>query len=434
MKNKTITITIAITLLALLGVIVTQLFWVKSAVDSRQEQFDQEIQLGLKRVVNQLMSLQNDTAISSQFVSTRQLGTIHEQFIRTIDPHLIDSMMHTEFATLYRDQQFYYGIFNNSSHDFVLTNDKSGEPLLLQSDHHVPISCIFQKEQYTLSVYFPHEHRYVFNRMLLYILLSSLFTLVITGSFWFIISLLLRQKKLSEIKTDFVNNMTHEFKTPISTVSVASEMLMKDGVRNSPAKTLRYARIIYDENARLKNQVEQVLQVAILDRHDYKLRLRQVDVHEVLEQVIKSFNLPLKKRNGRLRKRFNAANSLIVADRSHLANVFHNLLDNANKYSPAQPEIVVSTTSGRRGIKITVEDSGIGMAEDQIRHIFKKFHRIPTGDIHDVKGFGIGLFYVKTIVEAHGGTIKANSKLGKGSIFTLFFPYRVNDPAPEDEE
>jgi two-component system phosphate regulon sensor histidine kinase PhoR len=239
-----------------------------------------------------------------------------------------------------------------------------------------------------------------------------------------VIHSLFKQKKLGEIKADFVNNMTHEFKTPISTISVASEMLMTESIENNPEKILKYAHIIYDENARLKNQVEKVLQVAILDRGDYRLRIRELDAHEVLQVLIENFRMTISKKNGAVFSRLNAANSIIEADRSHFTNVIHNLLDNAEKYSPGIPEITVSTWSTLAGINVSIEDNGIGMAGEHLQHIFKKFHRISTGNIHDVKGFGIGLYYVKTIVEAHGGTIKVSSELGKGSKFTVFFPFK----------
>ncbi|MFP4470356.1 MAG: sensor histidine kinase [Bacteroidales bacterium] len=428
MKSKTITITIVVTTLALIGVIITQLYWVKNSMELQREQFHQNVQLGMKRVVNQLMALQNDTAVSSQFLTTTDMGTIHNQFIRSVDPDLIDSMISRELRNLRVSDTYYYGVVEKNNQEFIIVSNPGMKESLLSSVHQVLISCIFQKDQYTLSVYFPQQESFIMNRMILNIILSAFFMLVIIGSFMFIITSLFRQKRLSEIKTDFVNNMTHEFKTPISTVSVASEMLMKENVLSNPEKIVRYAQIIYDENIRLKNQVEHVLQVAILDRRDYKLKLRQVDVHELLEQVSKSFDVPLKQRDGELRMRLNAADSVIYADRNHLTNVFHNLLDNANKYSPERPEITVSTTSSRKGIKITVQDRGIGMPEDQARHIFKKFHRIPTGNIHDVKGFGIGLYYVRTIVEAHAGTIKVHSSPGKGSDFVLFLPFGKTDP------
>ena len=425
MKRKTILITVLVTTLALMGVIITQYFWVKNAIALRKEQFDQTVNIGLKRVVNQLTMIQNDTSIIRNYcLASSKDFSLQSQYIRSIDPPLLDSLVKTEFGNLDVDQEYYYGIFGETENEFLLGQFKGFEDKILQSEHILAVSCIFQKDQYTLGIYFPNQPKFVLQSMKLYILLSAFFILVTIASFWFVIHSLFKQKKLSEIKADFVNNMTHEFKTPISTISVASEMLMKENVYENPEKLLKYAHIIFDENARLKNQVEKVLQVAILDRGDYKLRFKEIDVHEILQVLIDNFQMIISKNKGTVFSRLNAANSFIEADRSHFTNVLHNLLDNAEKYSREVPEITVSTWSNPSGIFICIEDKGIGMANEHLQHIFKKFHRIPTGDVHDVKGFGIGLFYVKTIVEAHGGTIKVSSEPGKGSKFTVFFPFK----------
>ncbi len=414
-----------VTALALIGVIVTQFFWVKNAITLREEQFNQTVNIGLKRVVNQLTTLQNDTSILRNFCGNSAIDvSLHTQFIHAIDPALLDSMVTTEFKNLAVDQDYYFGIFGETENSFVKGRFKGFEDKILHSDHKLAISCIFQQDQYLLGVYFPNQPKFVLRSMQLYIALSAFFILVTIASFWFVIHSLFKQKKISEIKADFVNNMTHEFKTPISTISVASEMLMNSNIHQVPEKLLKYAHIIFDENNRLKNQVEKVLQVAILDRGDYKLSLHKIDVHEILQVLVENFQLIIAKNNGVIFSRLNAANHLIEADRIHFTNVVHNLLDNAEKYSQKPPEIAVSTWSNLSGIFISIEDKGIGMASEHQQHIFKKFHRISTGNIHDVKGFGIGLFYVKTIVEAHGGSIKVNSVPGKGSKFTLFFPFK----------
>jgi len=425
MNRKTILLTIIVTTLALLGVVLTQFFWVKNAITLRGEQFDQTVNIGLKRVVNQLTTLQNDTSIIRNFcAATLTDVSLHSQFIHSIDPALLDSMFKTEFQHLEVDQEYYYGIFGETENAFLSGRFNGFEDKILSSNHILAISCIFQQDQYKLGIHFPNQPKFVLRKMQLYIVLSAFFILVTISSFWFVIHSLFKQKKLSEIKADFVNNMTHEFKTPISTISVASEMLMTENIHKDPEKLLKYAHIIYDENTRLKTQVEKVLQVAILDRGDYKLRIRELDVHEILQVLIENFQMTLSKNNGAIFSRLNAANCIIEADRSHFTNVVHNLLDNAEKYSQVSPQITVSTWSNLLGVNIAIEDKGIGMASEHLQHIFKKFHRISTGNVHDVKGFGIGLFYVKTIVEAHGGNIKVNSEPGKGSKFTLFFPFK----------
>jgi two-component system phosphate regulon sensor histidine kinase PhoR len=260
--------------------------------------------------------------------------------------------------------------------------------------------------------------------MQVYIILSAVFMIIVIAGFWLTAGSLLKQKKLSEMKTDFVNNMTHEFKTPISTISFTSEILKKENIRTNPDKVTNYAEIIFSESQRLKNQVDQVLQVAILDRNDYSLQLAEVNVHEVITELIDRFGIAIKERDGKILKRLNAAEYKVVADRYHISNILTNLLDNANKYSPQSPEITISTHSNRKGLYITIDDRGIGIAESDKDEIFKKFHRVSTGDIHDVKGFGIGLFYVKAMVNAHGGKIDVKSKPGKGSSFIVWLPFK----------
>lgn len=425
MKGKTISFTIIITSIALMGVIATQLFWVNSAFRLKSEQFRQNVNLGLKRVVNQLMALQNDSTLVTKYLVEPFQGSLHTQFIYSVDPSLVDSMISVEFRNLEVSKKYYYGIYNLNDGFFVLGNFDGFKQEIRYSDFNVPVSCIFQEDHFVLAVYFPEQKGFLLNEMIVYLILSAIFLLVIIGSFWFVIFSLFRQKKLSEMKNDFVNNMTHELKTPISTISVASEMLMNEKVLNNHEKLITYAKVIYDENQRLKKQVENVLQVAMLDRGKFNLKLEEFDIHQLITDITGVFQITMTKRNGILRYRLNAAQSKILADKGHITNVINNLLDNAEKYSPQNPEITISTHSSKKGICLTIADKGIGMAEEHHYDIFKKFHRISTGNIHDVKGFGIGLYYVKSIVEAHQGTIKVWSEQGKGTKITVCLPFTM---------
>jgi two-component system phosphate regulon sensor histidine kinase PhoR len=426
MKQRTIAITIVITSLALIGVIVTQLYWVNNAVQLKNEQFKQKVNLGLNKIVNQLLTLQNDSVLLEKYkLDNGDSFTNHIKFIHAIQPQLIDSIINSEFFHLSQHANFYYGIYEEEGSHFLLGNYAGFQDEILNSQHNIAVSCIFQPETYWLGIYFPFQSSYVFKKMQANIIMSAFFMLVIIGSFWFVIYSLFRQKKLSEIKTDFVNNMTHEFKTPISTISVASEMLFKEYVIEDKNMVTKYARVIFDENARLKDQVEKVLQVATLEKGDYRLKLKSIDVHALLNDTIRNFEVAVSQRNGKIFSRLNAANSTILADRGHFNNVVITILDNANKYSADAPDITVSTRSNSKGIVVSIEDKGIGMAREHQANIFKRFHRIPTGNVHNVKGFGIGLFYVKTVVEAHGGHVSVSSDLGKGSRFDVFFPFHA---------
>ncbi|QHL86528.1 hypothetical protein GU926_03355 [Nibribacter ruber] len=273
-----------------------------------------------------------------------------------------------------------------------------------------------------LTLDFPHREAFVWQSLLLPTSISVLFTLVILITFSFTLYTILRQKKLSEIKNDFINNMTHEFKTPIATISLALDALVNPKVRKEEAKVDFYARIIKDENKRMHQQVEKVLQTAQMERNDLQLALQETDVHALIQKTIEPFQLHIAQRQGQLDLKLDATHPVIQADPEHLANMIANLLDNANKYSPEAPRIVIQTAMVANGVHITVEDQGLGMSREAQKRVFDKFYRVPTGNVHNVKGFGLGLSYVKTMAEAHAGNIHVRSELGKGSHFTLWLP------------
>jgi two-component system phosphate regulon sensor histidine kinase PhoR len=216
--------------------------------------------------------------------------------------------------------------------------------------------------------------------------------------------------------------MTHEFKTPISTISLATQVLQDDSVKKDTSKISRYLHVIQDENRRLGTHVEKVLQMALLDKGEVKLRFETVNVHEIIEQVLQNLSIQIEQKEGVIDLELNAENPEIQADELHLTNILYNLVDNANKYSPENPVIKIATENTPEGLKISVSDNGIGMEKDQINKIFDKFYRISTGNLHDVKGFGLGLSYVKKMAEAHQAKIALSTKLGEGSCFELVFP------------
>ena len=218
--------------------------------------------------------------------------------------------------------------------------------------------------------------------------------------------------------------MTHEFKTPISTISLACEMLNDGTVTKTPEKQHRFVKMIKDENKRLSILVESILQTSILDKGEFKLKRSENDVHEIIEQAIQNTQLLIDAREGTISKQLNAKNYVINADKLHLTNIIFNLIDNAIKYTKDSPEILISTNDTEKGIEITVKDNGIGISKENQRKIFDKFYRVPTGNIHNVKGFGLGLSYVQAVVLKHNGTINVNSELGKGSTFRIVMPYK----------
>ena len=274
----------------------------------------------------------------------------------------------------------------------------------------------------------PNSKSLVFKELRWRIATAGLFTIIIFAAFFLTVNTMLRQKKLSEIKNDFINNMTHEFKTPLATISLAVDAMRNDKVLSNRDKMGYFSSIIKEENQRMNRQVETILKAALLDKQEVDLMLKPTHVHEIIKEVAGNFQLQLEEKKGKIELELLAENDFIDADEVHFPNLINNLIDNSVKYSKADmpPEIKISTSTIGKNITIRVEDNGIGMSRETIKKIFEKFYRAHTGNIHNVKGFGLGLSYVKTMAKSHHGEIKVESVLGKGSIFTLEFPLRKN--------
>lgn len=273
-----------------------------------------------------------------------------------------------------------------------------------------------------LLLRFPGRDRYLMANVSWMLSGSVLFTVLMVSAFVIVTWLMLRQKKLSEMKTDFINNMTHEFKTPIATISLATDAITNPRVIHDPEQIKYFSRVIREENRRMNHQVEGILQMSLLEKHDFRINLIPSDAHDLIARAIEHISLQIEKRHGEITFDPSAEEAEIKADEIHFINVLYNLLDNANKYSADKPLINVSTSNHNGHFIITISDQGIGMSKETQQHIFEKFYRKPTGNVHNVKGFGLGLSYVKAIVEAHQGVISVDSEEGKGSRFTIKIP------------
>jgi two-component system phosphate regulon sensor histidine kinase PhoR len=281
---------------------------------------------------------------------------------------------------------------------------------------------IFQRDL-KLAVYFPDVKHIYGKKMPGLMLLSLIFTFVILLTFSLSIYFILRQKKISKMKSDFINNMTHEFKTPIATISVAADSITNEKVISDNEKVKYFAGMIKKENLRMNKQVEKILQIARLDKKDFEFHFQTVDAHELIMKAVQSVELQIEKREGHLEINLNAVNKVITTDPVHFTNVVYNLLDNAVKYSTGEPKIKISTTNAATGLLLSVEDKGIGMNKAIQSKIFERFYRQTSGNVHNVKGFGLGLSYVKAIVDANKGYVNVKSEPGKGSKFEVFVPF-----------
>jgi signal transduction histidine kinase len=283
-------------------------------------------------------------------------------------------------------------------------------------------------KQYSIKVYFPTRKDFVFSSIS-FIVPSMVFTLILLVVFVYTIITAFRQKKLTEMKNDFINNMTHEFKTPISSISLAAQMLHDQSVRKSPVMLQQISNVISDETKRLRFQVEKVLQMSMFEGTKATLKLQEIDANAVIFNIVNTFKLKVEKYGGRLEARLDAMNALVEVDEMHFTNVIFNLLDNAVKYrredEPLNLVVTSRDLSGDR-LEITVQDNGIGISRDDQKRVFEKFFRVSTGNRHDVKGFGLGLAYVKKMVNELGGEISVESQLNVGTKFIIILPLTKN--------
>ncbi len=341
-----------------------------------------------------------------------------------IDSSRLDSLISMELKNRGIDLDVNYGVLNGLTNSFLIKKSKIDQKELQNSKFRILLfpNDIVSKPDY-LILHFPNTIKYVLASMWFMLASSTLFTFIILFGFAYTIQVIYKQKKLSDIKSDFINNMTHEFKTPIATISLAVDSIKNPKVRNDQEKMDYFTRIIREENRRMNSQVENVLRMAQLEKGELDLRKEEQNMHTIILNAVDLIELQVENKGGKIDLSLDAAIPMINGDGIHLSNVIFNLLDNANKYSPEKPEITISTYNNNEGLFVTVKDKGAGMTKETQKKIFEKFYRVPTGNIHDIKGFGLGLSYVKEIIELHKGTIKVDSELGRGSSFEIYIPY-----------
>ncbi|MCD4774384.1 MAG: HAMP domain-containing histidine kinase [Bacteroidales bacterium] len=468
--KKNIIIIISLITFALIGLMVIQVYWIKNAITVEEGSFVRNVDDAVSRVVVKLekieMSkqlqrkmrintrrsnlLQSIDSLKNNFNSSIGGATEHELFMQnsrlaqdifqnfmdnskivTIDEKLnrkiLDSLLTIELKNKGINTQFEFGIYTPSLNRLIYqkTGRYPGE-LLNKGFAFTLYPSEMQISPSYLMMYFPNMKRFLISRLWVLLLISVVLTLVIILSFAFTINTIFKQKKLSEIKNDFINNMTHEFKTPISTISLACEALKDKDIRKSEDIYETYIRMIDEENKRLGGMAEKILQTAVLDKGRLSMKKENVNIHKLILNTIKNVKLQVERKNGEIITNLKADHSILNADKMHITNVVYNLLDNANKYTLEDPKIIISTENAGGGINITISDNGIGISKTDQKRIFEKLYRVSTGNIHDFKGFGLGLNYVKAIVEKHDGKITLESELKKGTKFTIFLPLLNN--------
>jgi two-component system phosphate regulon sensor histidine kinase PhoR len=342
----------------------------------------------------------------------------------SVNPSKLDSLIKTELVNKGIHTEFEYGVFSPVKNDLVLEKTGKFHKELMEKSVSFNLfpSDLYRTPEFLL-IYFPKKETYLFTQTWLMLSIATLLIIFIILSFIYTIRTIIKQKRLSEIKNDFINNMTHEFKTPISTISLACQALTDDDFSKPENLYKNYLHVIDDENKRLGVMAEKILQTAVLEKGQVKLKKEPMNIHFVINEVIKNIHLQVDAKHGEISKELNASSSIINADKVHITNVIYNLVDNANKYSPEKPQIIIATENNDSGVYISVEDTGIGISHANLKKIFEKLYRVPTGNVHNVKGFGLGLSYVKTIIEMHDGNVDVESELKKGSKFTIYLPF-----------
>lgn len=388
----------------------------------------------------QLSNIPSGTSLSERAVQLNRKKAFllnqvfDEMFNNPFSPYIenwltsgkLDTLLTTSLENKGIKAQYEFGVYSKARNLMVIEkNPELRQPLLQEGTYY----RLFPANNYAppdyLVLYFPNQTRYLLYQMGGMLTISAALMLFIIIAFMIVIMAIFRQKKLSEMKNDFINNMTHEFKTPISTVSLACEVLNDNTVPKTDEFIRSYIDIISEENKRLGVMAEKILQTAILEKGQLKLRKEKINLHNIIEDIAHKIAIQVQIRDGSIQTVLDADNYEIVADKVHITNVINNLLDNANKYSPRKPLITIVTRNIDEGIQINITDNGIGINKANLKKIFEKLYRVPTGDVHNVKGFGLGLSYVKFIVEKHGGSVSVESEQGKGSTFKVWLPQNV---------
>ncbi|MBX2961598.1 MAG: HAMP domain-containing histidine kinase [Cyclobacteriaceae bacterium] len=420
MKSSTIRFIVVLATISIMGISITQIYWVKRAFGLKEAEFDRQVNTALFNVASQIFSINNTSSPANNPV--KQISTNYYVVMVNgeIDASLLEFLLRSEFEKRNIQADFEYGIYDCTHEKMVYGNYVKLSDKISKREQN-PNLPKWANAGYYFGVQFPNREAQILNQMGIWSFSTAVMLIVIIF-FGYTLFVILKQKRLSEIQKDFINNMTHEFKTPISTIAVSTEVLKDANIIQQPERLLQYATIIENENKRLKQHVERVLQMAKLDKEDVGLKKETINLHEIIREVAQSIDLALREKQGTVQLVLNASSAELQADKHHLTNVIVNLLDNALKYCTEKPSITIRTESKSDMLSLIIEDNGIGISDENKRRIFQKFYRVSTGNVHDVKGFGLGLHYVKQIVEAHRGRITVASQPGNGCAFTILLP------------
>lgn len=446
--KKVFPVIVVLIVLSLAGIIVFQISWLKNLLQVQEQNLFQNVDMAAMDVARDLskqasgapvtVHLHNRSLPGLRLVPNYDLNVIKPPLIseRYTDYEIYEKLRKAFEKRGLHKLRFEFAIATSSSDseswllelqsrnfatenlDTTMNNSRRITPISPETGS--DLEGLIGYEQLILLI--PDVKKQVWQSLVPQIIASGVFVLILVAAFYLTVKTMLNQKKLSEIKSDFINNMTHEFKTPLATISLAVDALRNEKVQNDPQKMNYFNGIIKEENVRMNKHVETILQAALMEKQELKLKLEKLHAHTIISHVMDNFALVLQEKNARAEVNLNAANDVIEADEVHFTNLISNLVDNAIKYSKENLLIKITTHSSNKFLLIRIEDNGIGMSKETVKRIFEKFYRAHTGNLHNVKGFGLGMSYVKTVIDMHKGKIKVDSVLGKGSTFTVEIP------------
>ncbi|MBP7185029.1 MAG: HAMP domain-containing histidine kinase [Saprospiraceae bacterium] len=420
MNRNTVNSVIIMGAIVIIGIIGIQAFLLVQTFDQEKESFQQKANIMLWNVAQKLAVREKNYNLPIRELVNQITPEYYVvNYNNNINANLLEYYLIKESYNVGMREDFEYGIYDSGSKRMVYGSYYSFDKnISIQKTKKRTDLPVYKKFDYYFGVRFPNRNKHLIYSMKTTILFTSILFLSILF-FIYVIYVILKQKRLSELQKEFIDNMTHEFKTPISTIKISADVIVKQPEVQNNLRILRYGHIIQEQNERLNNQVEKVLQLARIEKDSFKLKFEKINLHELLVPIIKSDEIKIHERKGEFITILEATKPIIKADHLHLTNVIHNLLDNALKYTKSEPHITIATKNLGSKISLSISDNGMGISEDEIDRIFDKFYRVSTGNVHNVKGFGLGLFYVKNICQMHGWKIEVLSKQGEGTTFTI---------------
>ena len=425
MKDSTIRRVLLLGVLAIFGILAAQSYWLVKTWDLKDKEFDQSVTIALRNVASYIAKFNNTTLPKKNLIQRKSSNYYAVNVNSTIDANILEDYLYQELSKLNINTNFEYAVFDCFSSELVYGAYCKMDP---SDKEHAVSSALptFDDLVYYFVVKFPSRESYLLSNMKTNLIFAGVAILAM-GVFVYSIFVIMRQKRMSDLQKDFINNMTHEFKTPISSIKIAANVLAQSELIHDDSRLKKYAEVIQDQNKRLNNQVEKVLNVAKFENESFKLKIETFDLIPLIKDVVDAEQIRLQK--GDIFFSSNSSTSFITGDRLHLTNVFHNIIDNAVKYCEKVPQIDINIISDESGGTISIQDNGIGISNENIKLIFNKFYRVSTGNVHNVKGFGLGLFYVNHVLKSHGWDINVTSKIGKGTKFELkYYNNKKHEP------